>query len=44
MESHKKICNGLNGRPTRIEMSKEEEKTLTFQNHHKQMKKKNSAL
>ena len=38
MESHKNFCNGLNGRPTRIEMPKEEEKTLIFQNHHKQMK------
>ena len=38
LESHKKFCNGLNGTPTRIEMPKEEEKTLTLQNHHKQMK------
>jgi len=38
LESHKKFCKGLNGRPTRTEMPKEEEKTRRFQNHQKQMK------
>ena len=28
----------MNGRPTRIEMPEEEKNTLSFQNHHKQMK------
>ena len=32
LENHKKYCNGLNGRPTRIE------KMVAFQNHYKQMK------
>ena len=35
---HKKYCNGVNGRPTRIEMPKEGENILAFQNHQKQMK------
>ena len=35
---HKKYCNGVNGRPTRIDMPKEGENILAFQNHHKQMK------
>ena len=35
---HKKYCNGVNGRPTRIEMPKEGENILAFQNYHKQMK------
>ena len=38
LENHKKYCNGLNGRPTRIDMPKEEEKIVAFQNHYKQMK------
>jgi len=38
LESHKKYCNGVNGRPTRIEMPEEGKNTLSFQNHHKQMK------
>ena len=36
--SHKKYCNGVNGTPTRIEMPEEGQNTLSFQNHHKQMK------
>ena len=36
--SHKKYCNGVNGTPTSIEMPEEGENTLSFQNHHKQMK------
>ena len=38
LESHKKYCNGVNGRPTRIVMPEEGQNTLSFQNHHKQMK------
>ena len=37
LEKHKKYCNGVNGRPTRIEMPEEGKNTLSFQNHHKQM-------
>ena len=36
--NHKKYCNGVNGRPTRIEMPEEGKNTVTFQNHKKQMK------
>ena len=38
LENHKKYCNSLKGRPTRIDMPKEEEKMVAFQNHYKQMK------
>ena len=38
LASHKKYCNGVNGRPTRIEMPKEGENILSFQNFKKQMK------
>ena len=38
LENHKKYCNGVNGRPTRIEMPEEGKNTLSFRNHHKQMK------
>ena len=38
LENHKKYCNGVNDRPTRIEMPEEGKNTLSFQNHHKQMK------
>ena len=38
LEDHKKYCNGVNGRPTRIKMPEEGKNTLSFQNHHKQMK------
>ena len=39
LENHKKYCNGVNGRPMRIEMPPEESKNkVIFQNHHKQMK------
>ena len=38
LKSHQKYCNGVNGRPTRIEMPEEGKNTLSFQNHHKQMK------
>ena len=36
--SHKKYCNGVNGRPTRIEMPEEGKSILSFQNYKKQMK------
>ena len=36
---HKKYCNGVNGRPTRIEMPEEGKNILLFSNYHKQMKK-----
>ena len=35
---HEKHCNGVNGRPTRIEMPEEGNNNLTFKNYHKQMK------
>ena len=38
LENHKKYCNGVNGRPTRIEMPEEGKNKLKFQNYHKQMK------
>ncbi|XP_078356312.1 uncharacterized protein LOC144641138 [Oculina patagonica] len=38
LENHEKYCNGMNGRPTRIEMPEEGKNTLSFQNHHKQMR------
>ena len=38
LKDHKKYCNGVNGRPTRIEMPEEGENTLSFQNHKRQMK------
>ena len=38
LEDHKKYCNGVNGRPTRIEMPEEGKNILAFQNYHKQMK------
>ena len=38
LESHKKYCNGVNGRPTRIEMPEGGKHTLSFQNHSKQMR------
>ena len=38
LETHKKYCNGLKGRPTRIVMPKEEEKVVKFQNYNKQIK------
>ena len=38
LENHKKYCNGLKGKPTRIDMPKEEEKIVSFQNYYKQMK------
>jgi len=38
LERHTKYCNGVNGRPTRIEMPEMGKSTLSFQNHHKQMK------
>lgn len=40
LEDHKKHCNGVDGRPTRIEMPEREKNTLKFQNYHKQMKAK----
>ena len=36
--SHKKYCNGVNGRPIRIEMPEEVKNILSFQNYKKQMK------
>ena len=38
LENHKKYCNALKGKPTRIDMPKEEEKIVSFQNYYKQMK------
>ena len=38
LENHKKYCNGVNGRPTKIEMPEEGKNILSFRNHHKQMK------
>jgi len=38
LENHKKYCNGVNGRPTMIEMPEEGKYILSFRNHHKQMK------
>ena len=38
LENHKKYCNGLKGKPTRIDMPKEEEKIVSFQDYYKQMK------
>ena len=38
LENHKKYCNGVNGRPTRIKMPEEGKNTLSFQNRHKQIK------
>ena len=38
LENHKKYCNGVNGRPTMIEMPEEGKNILSFRNHHKQMK------
>ena len=35
LENHKKYCNGLKGKPTRIDMPKEEEKIVSFQNYYK---------
>ena len=35
---HEKYCNGVNGRPTKIDMPEEGENILSFQNHQKQMK------
>ena len=35
---HKKYCNGVNGRPTKIDMPEEGENILAFQNYQKQMK------
>ena len=35
---HEKYCNGVNGRPTKIDMPEEGENILAFQNHQKQMK------
>ena len=35
---HEKYCNGVNGRPTKIDMPEEGENILAFQNHKKQMK------
>ena len=35
---HEKYCNGVNGRPTKIDMPEEGKNILAFQNYHKQMK------
>ena len=35
---HKKYCNGVNGRPTKIDMPEEGKNILAFKNYHKQMK------
>ena len=38
LENHKKYCNGVNGRPTRIEMPEEGKNKVKCQNTHKQVK------
>ena len=38
LKNHQKYCNGVNGRPTRIEMPEEGKNKITFQSFHKQMK------
>ena len=38
LEDYKKYCNGVNVRPTRIEMPEKGKNILAFQNYHKQMK------
>ena len=38
LENHEKYCNGVNGRPTRIEMPEGGKNKITFQSCHKQMK------
>ena len=35
---HEKHCNGVNGRPTKIDMPEEGNNNLTFKNYYKQMK------
>ena len=35
---HEKYCNGVNGRPTKIDMPEEGENILAFQNYQKEMK------
>ena len=35
LENHKKYCNGVNGRPTRIEMPEEGKHVPSFQNCYK---------
>ncbi|KAL9954681.1 hypothetical protein ACROYT_G042247 [Oculina patagonica] len=38
LENHEKHCNGVNGKPTKIEMPEEGNNKLSFKNYHKQMK------
>jgi len=38
LEEHEKHCNGINGRPTRIEMPKETNSHLYFKNYQNQQK------
>ena len=38
LENHKKILQWLKRKPTRIDMPKEEENIVSFQNYYKQMK------
>ena len=38
LRNHQKYSNGVNRRPTRIEMPEEGKNKITFQNYHKQMK------
>ena len=38
LKNHQKRCNGVNGRPTRIEMPEEGKNKIFFQNFHKKMK------
>ena len=38
LKIHEKYGNGVNGRPTRIEMPEEGKNTLPFKHHNKQMK------
>ena len=38
LANHEKYCNGVNGRPTRIEMPEEGRNKITFKNCNKKMK------
>lgn len=38
LKNYEKQCEGVNGGPTRIQMPEKGENTLSFRNHHKQMK------
>lgn len=38
LKTHQEVCDGVNGRPTRINMPKKGENTFKFENHQTQMK------